>query len=384
MASNKRDYYEVLGISKGASDDEIKSAFKKAAIKYHPDRQVGKSDAEKKEAEEKFKEVNEAYQVLSDKQKRAQYDQFGHAAFEGGMGGNPYGGFQGGFSDFGDVDLDDILGNMFGGGFGFGGSRRSSGPRKTRGSDLLKEIKLTFEEAVFGCEKDFKIEVDDTCEECNGKGGFDEETCTTCHGTGSIVSEQRTLFGVFQSKTTCSNCGGTGKQFKKKCTKCHGNGKYTQSKTITLKVPSGINTGDRRRISGKGEAGTNGGPNGDLYIEFTVSGHEFFKRDEDDIYLEVPLNICEATLGCKKDIKTLDGVVTLTVPEGTTNLDKQRIKGKGIKNESTKHTGDMYIIFKVCTPTKMNRKQKELFEQLSETDLSTSEIDKFNRFVNKD
>ena len=372
--ADKRDYYEVLGVSKNASDDEIKSAFRKLAKKYHPD--INKDP----DAPEKFKEAQEAYAVLSDKNKRSQYDQFGHAAFQGANGFGGAGGAYD-FSGF-DINLDDILGSMFGGGFGgFGGSSRSRSNRKVRGDDILRGINLTFEEAVFGCEKDLKLEVSEDCPLCDGKGGFDESTCSNCHGSGTVTSEQRTLFGAFMSKTTCPTCNGEGKVFKRTCTKCRGNGRVVQNKTITVKVPSGIDTGMRLRLSGKGEAGLNGGPNGDLYLEFNVGTHKYFQRDNDDIILSVPLTICEAVLGCKKDIKTLYGTVTLTVPSGTNNLDKQRIKGKGIKNSTTGKTGDMYIIFKVLTPTKLTRKQKELFSELSETDLSTSEIDKFNKFV---
>ena len=372
--ADKRDYYEVLGVSKNASDDEIKSAFRKLAKKYHPD--INKDP----DAPEKFKEAQEAYAVLSDPNKRSQYDQFGHAAFSGANGFGGAGGAYD-FSGF-DINLDDILGSMFGGGFGgFGGNSRSRSSRKVRGDDILRGINLTFEEAVYGCEKDLKLEVSENCPECDGKGGFDEVTCSNCHGSGTVTTEQRTLFGAFMSKTTCNVCHGEGKTFKRTCSKCHGNGRVVQNKTITVKVPSGIDTGMRLRLSGKGEAGLNGGPNGDLYLEFNVSSHKFFQRDNDDIILSVPLNICEAVLGCKKDIKTLYGTVTLSVPSGTNNLDKQRIKGKGIKNSTTGRTGDMYIIFKVITPTKLTRKQKDLFSELNDTDLSSSEIDKFNKFV---
>ena len=370
----KRDYYEVLGVSKNASDDEIKSAFRKLAKKYHPD--INKD----KDAPEKFKEAQEAYAVLSDKQKRSQYDQFGHAAFQGGQGGfGGAGGFD--FSGF-DINLDDILGNMFGGGFGFSNSSRGRN-YKTKGNDVLREMTLSFEEAVFGCEKDIKLEVNEECSDCHGKGGFDEVSCPDCHGSGTITREQRTMFGTFMSKTTCTTCHGDGRSFKRKCSKCRGTGFVLQNKTITIKVPSGIDSGMRLRVSGKGEAGSNGGPNGDLYLEFNVMPHEYFKRDEDDIILEVPLNICEATLGCKKDIKTLSSTITLTVPAGTNNLDKQRIKGRGIKNSTNSHTGDMYIVFKVITPTRLSREQKELFTKLSKTDLNNSEIEKFNRFVKR-
>ena len=368
----KRDYYEILGVSKNASDDEIKSAFRKLAKKYHPD--INKDP----DAPAKFKEAQEAYAVLSDKDKRSKYDQFGHAAFDNMQGGFGAGGFD--FSDF-DINLDDILGNMFGGGFGY--SRGGRGSRKTRGSDLLRGVKLTFEEAVFGCEKDLKIDVNEKCQECNGVGGFDKMTCSTCGGTGSITSKQQTLFGAFMTKTTCSTCGGTGEIYKRKCSKCHGDGIVRQTKTITVKVPSGIDDGMRLRLSGKGEASPNGGENGDLYLEFSVSPHKFFKRDGDDIYLEVPINMAEAALGCKKDIRTLSSIVTLSIPSGTETGDKQRIKGKGIKNSSSGRTGDMYIIFKVITPAKLSRDQKKLFEELYKTDLNDSEIISFDQFVSR-
>ncbi len=370
---NKRDYYEVLGVSKSATDDEIKSAFRKLAKKYHPD--INKEP----DAEEKFKEVQEAYAVLSDPNKRKQYDQFGHAAFDGNGGASGgFGGFD--FSGF-DVDLDDILGNMFGGGFGFSGSRKRNG--KTRGEDVLYHMDLTFEEAAFGCEKDIKVDTSVACPDCDGKGGHDEETCEVCHGSGTITSEQRTILGSFLSKTTCTNCGGTGRTFKRRCSTCGGRGNIRKSRTITVKIPSGIDTGMRLRVSGKGEAGLNGGPAGDLYLEFRVKEHSFFKREGDDIYLTVPITITDAVLGCKKDIRTLDSVVTLNIKGGTNTNDKQRIKGKGIKNASTGRTGDMYIVFEVVLPNKLTREQKNLFEKLSETNLEDATYEKFAKFVNK-
>lgn len=370
----KRDYYEVLGVSKTATDDEIKSAFRKLAKKYHPD--INKDP----DAPNKFKEAQEAYAVLSDKDKRARYDQYGHAAFQGFDGSQ--GGFSGAefdFSDF-DINLDDILGNMFGGGFGFSG--RSSGRgRKTRGSDLLREVKLTFMEAAFGCEKDLSIDVSEKCSDCDGEGGFDKETCPTCHGTGSETREQRTMFGTFMTKTTCSTCHGEGVTYKRKCSKCRGTGRIRENKIITVKIPSGVDNGMRLRVSGKGEASPNGGENGDLYLEFNVAEHEYFKRNGDDIILEVPLNIAEASLGCKKDIRTLSSTITLAVSAGTETGDRERIKGKGIKNASTGKTGDMYVVYKVIVPNKLSREQKKLLEELLSTNLDSTEINKFNRFV---
>ena len=371
---DKRDYYEVLGVSKNATDDEIKSAFRKLAKKYHPD--INKDP----DAPNKFKEAQEAYAVLSDKQKRAQYDQFGHAAFDqntGGMGGfSNMGGFD--FNGF-DINLDDIIDNMFGTGSG----RTRGRTRKTKGADLLKKVDLTFEEAVFGSEKDFKVTVTEKCPECDGEGGFDKETCVTCHGSGMVTNEQHTIFGSFMTKTTCHDCGGTGRTFKRRCTKCRGEGVIVSNKTITVKVPSGVDNGMRLRVSGKGEASPNGGENGDLYLEFNVKEHNYFKRNGDDIYLEVPLTIAEAALGCKKDIRTLSSTITLAVPAGIETGDKERIKGKGIKNATTGNTGDMYLIYKVVMPKKLSREQKSLFEKLMDTNLETSETASFDKFVER-
>ena len=371
---NKKDYYEVLGVSKTATDAEIKSAFRKLAKQYHPD--INKEAG----AEEKFKEIQEAYAVLSDPNKRKQYDQFGHAAFENGGAGGGFSGFD--FSGF-DVDLDDILGSMFGGGFGFSGGRSGRRNAKTRGDDVLYHMDLTFEEAVFGCEKDLKIDTSVSCPDCDGLGGHDETTCEVCHGSGTITSEQRTILGAFVSKTTCTNCRGTGKTFKRRCSTCNGKGKVKKNRTITVKIPSGIDTGVRLRIAGKGEAGSNGGVSGDLYLEFQVKSHDFFERQGDDIYLTVPITITDAILGCKKDIRTLDSVVTLNIKPGTNSGDKQRIKGKGVKNSSTGHLGDMYLIFEIVLPDKLSREQKNLFEKLSNTNLENGIYTKFEKFVSK-
>lgn len=374
MAS-KRDYYEVLGVSKDASKDEIKSAFRKLAKKYHPD--LNKDDPS---AAEKFKEAQEAYEVLSDDNKKSQYDRFGHAGVNNGASS----GFGGGSYGFNSADFDfgDIFDSFFGGGFSsFGGGGRSSKSRPTKGSDILMHINLSFDDAVYGTKKEIELDVVENCEECNGKGGIGEETCSTCHGSGTITTEQHTILGSFLSKTTCSECGGTGHTYKKKCTNCNGKGKVKKHKTITVNIPAGIATGDRLRLSGKGNPGSNGGQNGDLYLEFSVEEHNFFQRDEDDIYLEVPITITEAILGCKKEIPTLYGNLKLNIPAGTDNGDKQRIKGKGIDNKNTKNKGNMYVIFKIVTPKKLSKDQKTLIEKLAKTDMSNNEINKFNKFV---
>lgn len=358
---NKKDYYEVLGVDKNASEADIKSAFRKLAKKYHPD--VSKEE----NAAEKFKEAQEAYAVLSDPEKRKQYDQFGHSAFTNASGG--FSGFEG--FDFSNVS--DIFEDLFGGmGFSSRGSRSrsSNGPKK--GSDILYHMTIDFEEAVYGTKKDIKVDVEEDCDDCHGKGGYDSKTCSECHGSGTITSEQRTMFGSFLSKTTCPYCKGIGTTYEKTCQTCHGSGKVTNRKTITVTIPAGIDSENRLRIAGKGGAGSNGGPNGDLYIEFTVREHEFYQRSDDDIYIELPLTITEATLGAKKEIPTIYGNVDLTIPAGTQSGDKMRLRGKGIENVSTKRKGDMYVITKVIIPEKLTREQKKLFESLSETDLENS------------
>ena len=366
---DKKDYYEVLGVSKDASDVEIKSAYRKLAKKYHPD--ISKEE----NAEEKFKEVQEAYDVLGDGNKRRQYDQFGHAAFDGAGAG--FGGGAGGFGGFdaSGFDFGDIFDNIFGGGFGGFGS--SSKTQAREGDDRLMRIRLTFEEAVFGCEKEIKLEVNDKCDDCHGKGGTGEETCPDCHGSGTKTTEQRTLFGTFMSKTSCSRCSGKGKIYKNKCSTCKGTGRVISNKTITINIPKGVDTGNRLRVSGKGGPGINGGPNGDLYLEFVVEKHEFFERDGDDIYLKVPINVTEALLGTKKEIPTLYGNVKLTIPEGTNTGDKQRIKGKGINK------GDMYVIMDVRIPKKISKEQKHLIEELENTEMDDNIIKEFDRFTEK-
>lgn len=378
--ADKRDYYEVLGVSKSASADEIKSAFRKKAKQYHPD--LNKDDPT---AADKFKEAQEAYEVLSDESKRKMYDQYGHAGVNNSYAnaGSGFGGFDASGFDFGDI-FDSFFGGASTSGFGgfsnFGGGG-SSRQRATRGSDVLMRMNLEFDEAVFGTEKKFNLDVIEECEECHGKGGFDPKTCETCHGTGTITSQRQTILGSFLSKTPCPDCNGTGKIYKRKCSECSGKGKIKKNKRITINIPAGVATGDRQRLSGKGNPGTNGGENGDLYLEYIVAEHDYYVRDNDDIYLEVPLTITEAILGCKKTIPTLYGNVKLTVPAGTDSSEKQKIRGKGVNNEYRRHKGDMYVVFKVYTPKKLTREQKDLINRLADTDLTTREITSFNKFV---
>ncbi len=372
---DKKDYYEVLGVSKTASDEEIKRAFRKLAKEYHPDnKQTGN--------EEKFKEVGEAYAILSDPAKRRQYDQFGHQAFSNNGGAN-YSGFS---AD--DIDLSEIFREVFGGGsFGgfsgfssFGGNRNTKRPRK--GEDSLLTVNLSFEEAVFGCKKTITLDLNEKCSKCNGTGGFKETTCDTCGGSGRIISEQRSLFGVFQTQTTCPKCGGSGHTYKEECSKCNGKGYTRERKDIEVSIPEGIDTGYQLRISGKGSSGINGGPNGDIYLEFKVKDHELFAREEEDIYLEVPLTVTEAILGCKKEIPTLTGNVILEVKPGTQSGEKAKLKGKGIKKINAIGKGNMYIIFKVIIPTKLSMAQKRLIKDLSDTDLEDSpEFRNFKRYL---
>lgn len=360
---NKRDYYEVLGVSKNATDEEIKRAFRVLAKKYHPD--VNKEEG----AAEKFKEIGEAYSVLSDKNKRNQYDQYGHAAFDGAQGGAGF--------DMGDINLDDILSNLFGGGFGggfsssFGGFGTRGRSRAQRGEDLLMRIKLTFEEAVYGCKKDIKVNVTDTCDNCHGVGGFKERTCPTCGGRGVIKEDQRTIFGMMQTQKTCPECEGSGKTFEEVCRECSGRGRVTKTKTLTVNIPEGIDTGNQLRLSGKGGAGINGGSHGDLYLEFIVEEHKYFERHEDDIYLELPITITDAILGAKKEIPTLTGNGYVEIKPGTQNYTKLKLKGKGIKGIHSRVPGDMYVVVNVIIPTKLSKKQKDLLKDLADTDLES-------------
>ena len=362
MASSQ-NYYDILGVSKTATDAEIKSAFRKLAKKYHPD--INKEPG----AEQKFKEIGEAYAVLSDPEKRKQYDQFGHEAYTQGAAQGGFGGGFGGFSAD-DIDLSSIFDDLFGGSIFGNSSRRASGRnRPTKGRDSLIKVDLTFEEAVFGCKKTINIDLDTECEDCSGKGGSGETTCSTCGGRGRVITQQRTMFGVFQSESTCPDCNGKGKTFKTTCKSCSGTGHVVKNKEIEITVPEGVDDGHQLRISGKGAAGYNGGPNGDIYIEFRVKDHPLFERKDNDIYLDVPLTITEAVLGCKKEVPTLTGTVVLTVDPGSQPGDQLRLRGKGVKDPVRNKKGDMYVVLDVVIPTKLDRKQKELFKELDKTDL---------------
>ena len=368
---NKRDYYEVLGVSKDASQDEIKSAYRKAAKKYHPD--LNKAP----HAADKFKEAEEAYSVLSDPDKRKRYDQFGQAAFQGNTGGgNPYGGFNYGNAqgfDFGDINIDDLFGDSdIGDLFGLGGRNRKS--KKHKGEDYLYKMNLDFMDAVLGTRKTIDVEVSVDCDDCDGQGGFNEETCPDCHGSGSITREQATLFGSFMTRTVCPRCHGTGKTFKKTCTTCKGTGKVREHKKIEVEVPAGVSTGNQVRIEGMGGVSPNGGPNGDLYIEFNVKDSDVFLRDKDDIYVKVPITIKEAILGGTVEVPTLYGNVKLEVEPGTNNNDKQRLRGKGVHNEDTGHSGDMYVILNVITPKHLSRSEKAMFEDLDNDELREESV----------
>lgn len=377
--ATKRDYYEILGVNKSASDEELKSAFRKLAKKYHPD--INKEA----DAQEKFKEIGEAYSILSDKNKRSQYDQMGHESFtrSGGAsasGGNPfggYGGFNGGFSSFDGVDLDSILDELLGSSFGFGRRKNGNSATKNRGDDHLAKVKLTFEEAVFGTKKTITLDLEEECDKCSGKGGFDQKKCSTCNGAGRVISEQRTLFGVFQTETSCPDCHGKGYTFAKTCPNCHGQSRVTVEKDLVITVPSGVDESTRLRLSGKGGAGINNGANGDLYIEFIIEEHQIFKRNGYDIYLDVPITITDAILGNEIDIPTIHGTITIEIKPGTQSGDTIRIKGSGIKDDDG-HKGDMYLNLIVNIPKKIDRKQKQILEDLADTNLETDSI--FNNF----
>ena len=351
--AEKRDYYEVLGVSKGASDSEIKSAYRKLAKKYHPDMNPGD-----KEAEAKFKEASEAYAVLSDADKRRQYDQFGHAAFDGGAGG------AGGF-DFGGMDMGDIFGDIFGDFFGGGRSRgQSNGPMK--GQNIRTSVRITFEEACFGVDKEIDVTLKEECATCHGTGakpGTSPETCKKCGGKGQVVFTQQSLFGVVRNVQACPDCHGTGKIIKERCSDCSGSGYISKRKKISVSIPAGIDNGQCVRIRDKGEPGVNGGQRGDLLVEVVVSRHPIFQRQDRDIFSTAPITFAQAALGGDVRIKTVDGEVIYTVKPGTQTNTRVRLRNKGVPSLRNKQVrGDHYVTLVVEVPTKMNSEQKELLK----------------------
>ena len=366
MPEQKRDYYEVLGVSKGASDDEIKKAYRKLAKKYHPDMNPGD-----KEAEAKFKEVNEAYSILSDSEKRARYDQFGHAGVDPNYGaGGPGGGF-GGF-DMGDIDLGDIFGSFFGGGFGgFGGSAssRRNGPQK--GESLRASLTISFEEAAFGCEKEINLNRTEECEACHGSGaepGTTAETCPDCRGTGVVRVQQRTGGFAFSSTAPCSRCRGTGKIIHTPCKACGGSGSVKKSKRVTVSIPAGIDDGQAISLRGQGNAGKNGGPAGDLIVAVHVKPHPQFHRDGTTVLYEQPVTFYQAVMGAELEIPTIDGKVKYNLPAGTQTGTTFRLRGKGIPElrGRGRGRGDQYVTVRVQVPTSLNGEQKEALRAFAE------------------
>lgn len=355
MAETKRDYYEVLGVDRNADDAALKKAYRALAKKYHPDMNPGD-----KEAEKKFKEASEAYAVLSDAEKRRQYDQFGHAAFEGGAGGagGGFGGFDFSGADFGDI-FGDIFGDLFGG--GRRGGRAGNGPMQ--GANIRKGVRITFEEAVFGCEKELEVVIKDPCTTCNGTGakpGTSPETCQKCGGKGQVVYTSQSFFGTVQNVQTCPDCHGTGKIIKEKCSDCAGTGYVASKKTIQVSIPAGIDNGQSIRIRGKGEPGTNGGPRGDLLVEVTVSRHPVFGRQDMHIFSTAPISFAQAALGGDVRIKTVDGDVLYDVKPGTKTDTKVRLKGKGVPSLRNKQVrGDHYVTLVIQTPEKLSAEAKE-------------------------
>ena len=354
MPEQKRDFYEVLGVAKGASDEEIKKAYRKLAKKYHPDLNPGD-----KTAEAHFKEVNEAYEVLSDKDKRAKYDQFGHAGVDPNFGAGGYGGGFGGFTDMGDIDLGDIFGSFFGGGFGGGGSRRN-GPAK--GDTLRTSVTISFEEAAFGCEKEISVARSETCDVCKGSGcapGTAPDTCPDGHGSGVIRIQRGNGAFSFSTTAQCPKCNGTGKIIHSPCKTCNGAGTVRKNRKITIKIPAGIDDGQAISLRGQGGAGKNGGPAGDLIISVRVRPHPQFKRDGNAVYLEQPVTFLQATLGAELEIPTIDGKVKWNLPEGTQPGTTFRLRGKGIPNVNGRGRGDQFVTVDVQVPRNLSHEQKE-------------------------
>jgi molecular chaperone DnaJ len=360
MADEKRDYYEVLGVDKSASDDEIKRAYRKAAKKYHPDLNPGD-----KEAEAKFKEIGEAYEVLSDPEKKARYDQYGFAGVDPNYGaGSGFGG--GGFGGF-DVDLGSIFSDFFGGGASAGSARRN-GPRK--GDNVRASVTLTFEEAAFGCEKEVTASRIENCQKCNGTGSADgsaPETCSACGGSGVTRTVRQTPFGAMQQQTTCQKCGGTGKTVKNPCPTCRGKGKVRKNKKISVKIPAGVDNGQAVRVAGEGSVGTQGGGNGDLLVEINVLPHAIFEREGSDVLCEMPITFVQAALGGDLEVPTLDGKVRYNIPEGTQTGTTFRLKNKGIPVVGYPgRRGYQYVTVTVETPRNLSKEQKDLLKKFAD------------------
>ena len=358
MAEQKRDYYEVLGVSRGASEAEIKKAYRKLAKENHPDLHPGD-----KEAEARFKEVNEAYEVLSDADKKARYDQYGHAGVDPNFGAG--GGFDGSF-DFG--DLGDIFGSFFGG--GFGGGRRTNPNAPQRGESIRLSLAISFEEAAFGCEKSVTVERMETCDTCHGNGcapGSTPEVCPECHGTGTVQVRRQTPMGVFATSSPCTRCGGKGKIIHQPCKDCHGTGAVRKRKTIQASIPAGIDNGQTISIRGQGNAGKNGGPAGDLLITITVRPHELFRREGTSVLCEAPITFAQAVLGAELEIPTIDGKVKYELPEGTQSATTFPPKGKGIPARNGRGRGDQYVTVYIETPRNLNKEQREALKKFAES-----------------
>ena len=376
MAEQKRDYYEVLGVSRGASEDEIKKAYKKMARKYHPDLNPGD-----KTAEEKFKEVNEAYEVLSDADKKARYDQYGHAGVDPNFGAGGFGGGFDGSFDFG--DLGDIFGSFFGG--GFGGGRRTNPNAPQRGESIRMSIAISFEEAAFGCEKAVTVERYETCDTCHGNGcapGTSPEVCPDCHGTGTVQVRRQTPMGVFATSSPCPKCGGKGRIIHQPCKDCRGSGMVRKKKTIQASIPAGIDNGQTISIRGQGNAGKNGGPAGDLLITITVRPHELFRREGTSVLCEAPITFTQAVLGAELEIPTIDGKVKYTLPEGTQSGTTFLLKGKGIPSINGRGRGDQYVTVYIETPKNLNKEQKEALKKFAET-MGESNYEEQKKFFKK-
>ena len=359
--ADKRDCYEILGIDKSASADDIKRAFRQMAKKYHPDANPGD-----KAAEEKFKEVNEAYSILSDPDKKARYDSYGYA----GVDPNAAGGFGNGFGGFsGDFDLGDLFGGVFGNMFGGGRTSTRNPNAPTQGDDVGARVTVDFMEAIFGCKRDVSFSRVENCADCGGSGaakGTTASRCTRCNGTGRITVQRRTPFGVMQSTAACDECGGTGKKITNPCKTCRGNGSVRKSKQLEVNIPAGIDNGQRIVLHNQGDAGRNGGPSGDLIIQVSVRSHELYKREGFDLYYELPISFSDAALGAKLSVPTPDGKAELNIPEGTQTGSTFSIRGKGVTKLNGRGRGDLYITVKVETPKGLSRKQKELLKDLED------------------